>query len=560
MTRSHANEQQSDLIEPEAALAAVENICASGIFDYDLRSIELLRFMIAEELAGRGEMISALHISHIVLGKEEKSDPTSDSEVRLAILQLRNGLEKYYELLGKDDELKIILKPATLRLEIARREQDEWLQPKAASRYFNWRSPKLRWLAVALALIFTASTAAAMIFFPHLLQNRSDECASARPFVAISFTDTRGFKPEKLKEWELALRRYIDYYPRITQEPGNAASCPGTPSYSLEITNPADPTAPVLASLNTGDGEFIWSRPYAKSDFIGKDSENLGLAKIAYEIGYGQGVVAIDASNRPWQNQRASGQYKCVNRAHEFFMNSEVDQFDAAVECLKKYTKDDHAAADTYALNAALLLELVIYDKPGGSKELIKEINRLIMAGRSKETANSELLMVEMRVARYDLYPASQAFATTATAAGIIERYFRMEPHILNQLALAYARQGRFAEALRYSDRAQAIMGHFSSTYLAPTIAHIGLGQWTEAAINKQKLRAMNYSLGPLMLLAIAHETDDRDNINFAFKQLQSHGLKSRQRILDEITGLSQDDRFKQQLTNSIRNLFDNLH
>lgn len=551
--------QQSLSVDLKAVPAAVEIIGSSGIFDDDRRSLELLRYLVAEELSGRGQQVSAEHVGAEVLGKEKRLNPISESEVRLAILQLRNALEQYYEGHGKNEPLKISLKPATLRLEISEQKIAAPMQSTRGLARTNRRSLTLRQLVVALAVMLTVSAivAAAILYLPERLQNRADQCASARPFVAISFIDTPGFNPDKLKAWELTLRRYIDYYPRVTQEPGNAASCPGTPSYMLEIGNPADPAASVVASLTTLDGEFIWSKSYRKEEFAESDGEYVGLAKIAYEIGFGRGVVALDAANRPWQNEVAFDQYKCITQTHEYFYKEVESRFDAAFQCLKQYTKQTKAPADAYGLYAALLLNGVLHDQPNGKQQIINEINQLIENGSSKESTNSELLMVELRMARNGVFDVTKGYASTAKVAAIVDRYFHMEPHLLNQLALSYAMQGGFEQALGYSARAKAIMGDTASIYIAPTIAHIGLGEWDLAASAKRKLSAERYSYGPLMLLAIAHKTDDQKNIAFALDQLQKLNFTTQQQILAEVDRLPYGDRFKEQLTNSITELFD---
>lgn len=563
MAKRRTEGKTSLSVDPKAVPLAVETIGSSGIFEDDRRSFELLRYLVTEELSGRGKQVNAQHIGMKVLGQKKKFDPVSEREVRLAIQQLRHGLEQYYDQAGQNDPLKISITPTTFRIDISKQKIAEPIQPDVDSKASNWRTlipwhPIQPQLAIILMLILTFSAVvAAMIFWPGKLTNRADQCAFARPFVAISFNQRPGFNAVNLKSWELALRRYIDYYPRVTQEPGNAASCPGTPSYKLEIGIPADPAAAIVASLTTLDGEFIWSKSYGKEEFAENDGEYLGLAKIAYEIGFGRGVVTLDATNRPWQNKEAFDQYKCVNRAHEYFNQEIASQFDRAVQCLKKYTAHDGAAGDAYGLYAALLLNSLIGEFAQNPQQTKVEIKRLIEVGKSKDSANSELMMVEMRLARYDPNSPTKSFAEITRVTAITEQYFRMEPHLLNQLALGYASQDAFDKALEYTTRAEKIMGNTSSTFIPKTVAYIGLGQWNEAAISKLKLGSTSHSRGQLMLLAVAYETNDPENITFALNQLKKFGITTHPQILAEVDRFPYGNRFKEQLANSINDMFD---
>lgn len=560
MAKRRAQVKQSISDDPEAVLAAVKAISASGLFDDDDRSLQLLRYLVDEQLAGREKLINAQNIGVEVLGHEPKFNPTSDSEVRLAILQLRHGLEQYYDRRGQYDPVKIALKPATLQLDFSEQKIATPIQPELVANASNRRLPSRRQLIIALVAILALSAAAtAAIFLVGLWSNRSSACTAARPFVAVSFTNTAGFDQDKVKEWELTLRRYMDYYPRITQEPDNVASCPGTPTYQLEITNPADPVAPVLASLSTMDGKFVWSKPYIKIDFAGGDGEIVGLAKIAYEIGFGQGVVPLDATNRPWQNQQAFNQYKCINQAHVYFASTAQDKYKGAVSCLKELITKARASGDAYGLYAALLYDPIVMDRARTTEQLNNAIKQAITIGKSKEPINSELLTIEMRIARNDDSNPARSFGTTNAVTGIVERYFRMEPHLLNQVAISNAAQGSFDEALKYSARAEAIMGDASSSFIPRTIANIGLGRWAETKADIQKLSGWKTSRGQLMLLAIAYENGEREYVTFALEQLKELGFESRQQILAEIAGMPFSKRFKVEMIDSISALFDQM-
>jgi adenylate cyclase len=96
-----------------APLRQVERILSSGDFDASPRSRELLRFVVEEALAGRGEEITQSAIATRVFRRREDFDPTVDPIVRIQAGRLRRSLERYYLLSGRHDTLRIELPRGT---------------------------------------------------------------------------------------------------------------------------------------------------------------------------------------------------------------------------------------------------------------------------------------------------------------------------------------------------------------------------------------------------------------------------------------------------------------
>lgn len=98
---------------PPAVLRQLERILASGDFDASPRSRELLRFLVEEALAGRGDGITQSSIATRVFRRREDFDPTLDPIVRIQAGRLRRSLERYYLLDGKRDPVRIDLPRGT---------------------------------------------------------------------------------------------------------------------------------------------------------------------------------------------------------------------------------------------------------------------------------------------------------------------------------------------------------------------------------------------------------------------------------------------------------------
>lgn len=91
----------------------VEKIVASTDFDASLGSPELLRFIVEETLADRGDDLTPFAIATRVFGRGDRFDPAADPIVRIQTGRLRRSLERYYRLGGKHDALRIDLHRGT---------------------------------------------------------------------------------------------------------------------------------------------------------------------------------------------------------------------------------------------------------------------------------------------------------------------------------------------------------------------------------------------------------------------------------------------------------------
>jgi hypothetical protein len=76
-----------------AVLEALDSIIASGALGGGERLPALLRYLVTEELAGRGERIKAFAIATEVLGRGADFDPQIDSIAQIKMARLRKELD-----------------------------------------------------------------------------------------------------------------------------------------------------------------------------------------------------------------------------------------------------------------------------------------------------------------------------------------------------------------------------------------------------------------------------------------------------------------------------------
>lgn len=144
--------------------AALEAVLASAVFAQAGRSRELLRFVVAETLAGRGERLKGYTIAVEVFQRSADFDAQSDPLVRVEAGRLRKRLTEYYHGVGRNDLVRIALPRGgyaptfeyTKARLVANAARKDVSPPIVAT-------PRRRWPEVVLAGIAVASLAVAAV-------------------------------------------------------------------------------------------------------------------------------------------------------------------------------------------------------------------------------------------------------------------------------------------------------------------------------------------------------------------------------------------------------------
>lgn len=90
-----------------AIRAQLSRVLASRDFGATERTASLLRFLVEEALEDRADQLKGYTIAVEVFGRGEDFDPAKDPVVRTQAGRLRQALERYYLLEGKDDPIRI---------------------------------------------------------------------------------------------------------------------------------------------------------------------------------------------------------------------------------------------------------------------------------------------------------------------------------------------------------------------------------------------------------------------------------------------------------------------
>jgi tetratricopeptide (TPR) repeat protein len=97
----------TDPVDKLAIETAIDAIARSGALGTNSRLNGLLRYVVNEELAGRGDRIKAYSIATSVFGRGIDFDASTDSIVRVEVRRLRQALDYYYATDGSADQVKI---------------------------------------------------------------------------------------------------------------------------------------------------------------------------------------------------------------------------------------------------------------------------------------------------------------------------------------------------------------------------------------------------------------------------------------------------------------------
>ena len=89
--------------------AQLEQILGSQAVRLSPRRRALLRYLVEETLAGRGDLLKGFSVATAVFGRDESFDPQADPVVRFEARRLRRDLASYYVDAGSRDPLRITI-------------------------------------------------------------------------------------------------------------------------------------------------------------------------------------------------------------------------------------------------------------------------------------------------------------------------------------------------------------------------------------------------------------------------------------------------------------------
>lgn len=155
------NRKDGSAPSPAEINAEVERILSSGDFAQSKRLQEFLRFIVGEALAGRGEALKEYTIAVDVFERSESFDPQTNSIVRVEANRLRNKLNSYNAIEGRDDPVHIVLAPGSYMPTFLARKPGRATEVPAIDGSIPPKARKRSWELIGLTVALTLVVAAA---------------------------------------------------------------------------------------------------------------------------------------------------------------------------------------------------------------------------------------------------------------------------------------------------------------------------------------------------------------------------------------------------------------
>jgi len=495
----------------EQAMELVRRLEESGALGTGGRLPALLRYLVQEELAGRGDRLKAYSIATEVLGRGESFDPSQDSIVRVEIGRLRKALDLFFATQGRDEPVRIDIPRGASRPRISFGKAPEEAAEAPASD--NVAKPAgRRWAFVGAAFMAAVLALGAIVFF---MSGRPAAQApayvAAVPKLILLPVRTEGADPD-LRALALGLRAQLaaelsqqkwltvlllDGVEGLGTEAKLFAAAPvlikDSDSYALSAQLTSEP-----------DHNVRWSAQYRDTRLHAPlVSLASGLAAgLARDLGYPLGPIgqAVGAKSSA-TDAKVEDQFLCMMNAYRYWRDLAPKQGADARECLTRLAAQSDFVEGRAALALLTIEQGKALDGPDRQAAFAKA------AALLRGAPDDDRLSL---TARMVLAACQNEVETTKTLAQALAAAAPNDPDSLAEAAYAAGLAGldwtfaleTEATALRLARRPRAIY------------SHVVAAKAVMASDYEGALRAMSRApqqgdpLGQAMLLVIAQLAD----------------------------------------------------
>lgn len=519
------------------ALARLETAPAMGSGG---RLPALLRYLVSEELAGRGVRIKAYSIATGPLGRDSDFDPQADSIVRVEMGRLRKALELHYATEGREDPLVISFPKGSYRPALAFRGHAQPTAPAGSEPGLPRILPVL--LAFGALMVAGGVLLAIWMFFAHpprqtmlgaaptlvLLPVEAEGASAGDPMVS-------GFQSELAAE--LSEQPWLTVVLAASEEQGRmAAAARPERTFLARVRYATDGPGYALSVIlqKAQDQAVVWRGRYT-GPLAQAQSYALvqGLAEaVSRDVGAPAGaLVRLVAEDASANKALAEEKFRCLLSARRYWQEFRPEDRQMAETCLARLAR---AHAD-FAEGRAVLAKLRV----DGARRL---------AGPEREAALSEAESLLRGAARPEVMTlvAKMALAACrgtvegvrATARELLARAPN-SPDVLgdvgSKLGLA---AGDWSEALELESRAAQLNRLPAPWYPMATAAKAELdGDHGRALQALSDTPQRNFPTGLVMLLSAAALAEAPLRAETARTRLKELGIADREAALRIIDG-----------------------
>jgi TolB-like protein len=515
----------------------VERILAGSHLRSSSRRAALLRFLVEETLAGRGDRLKGFAVAVAVFGRDETFDSQADPIVRLEARHLRHDLDSYYVADGRHDPVRITIPKGGYVPRFAWQDgAEDSGQPPAGDASEDaapveappapvpgkpalgllGRTGRGRFVALlaALALVLVAAAlwwrdrarpelaeargpAVLVLPFESLSRNEDDRLL-ADGITQELITGLMRYEGLRLFSVRASFRQDRQAEPRALGRDFGVA-------YVVRGSLRSDrSTLHLNAQLIDAETEqVLWSEAYDRAltadGLIGMQRE---LAEtVAAQLGQPYGAVNRDLTARLSEGTLPSmPSYACALRAHEYRRTIGDELRRPALACLEAAVRRDPGYADGWALLGWLHLDAARFafvpdaEAPGEMNRAFEMTSRALALDPTNLIALTALSLVQFHLGNF---AESERLQRQALALN------PNDPDTLVELGWKLAWRGRWEEGLTYIDRAIARTVNPPGWYYDMITVHLYLeGRYPEMLASAERF---SDGIASMAWLAIAH-------------------------------------------------------
>jgi TolB-like protein/Tfp pilus assembly protein PilF len=191
--RREDRSSEADALPPNAIRSQLDKILSSPSFVNSPQLCRFLRFVVEQEITGRGDQVKEYVVGIEVLGKDEAFDPRIDTGVRTEARRLRRKLTEYYQTAGLTGTIEIDLPKGSYRPVFRMRTAaaPPPAEPPVTAAAVPAKSRRA-WLAAACLPI-----AGLVIFWPSARVRAPEPRDSSQPSIAVLPLENLSADPEQ---------------------------------------------------------------------------------------------------------------------------------------------------------------------------------------------------------------------------------------------------------------------------------------------------------------------------------------------------------------------------
>lgn len=552
-----------DRVEFDRTARALDDyLLANG----SVRRAALLRYLLQEEMEGRGDSIKVLNIARDVFDKDDAFDPTNNSLIRVEVHRLRGSIQSFFQ--KHAGEYAYIFHIPTGGYRIIIEEVACGTRGVAAHGNDEPRTTRLprmfRFVPAAIAIV--AIITAVYVGIGYLgSKSSAPEMAAARicpeniPLVAVQFPRsstgdaTPSLPTAKLEE---ALGTVTRAYPlaafytdgscaphihydlalNVAQlAHGSASESAVLPRYRLTYQLVSRKTKNTVAS---GEFENGADEPSDRLPII--------IAKVINHLFDRLGVVVWEFIKETKEEGTVTD-YQCLAMAYRFVAVGKGDSYKALNDCIDDTLGTGTLDAYLLSMKAAIMHYLIVEKMDYSPLPTIEEINAVMDKAEAIDANCSDCLYVKTRMLRHSPKPTG---ITMLYYLNQIEQNWPYDALLLEHAALiAGPYFGQWDRAERSFERARATLGAPDEFSLYSISRAILTGDKVRALKTSKEIAGTRAPINAVQVVAAAQLAGDANLVRKGKKHLNEIGVNS----FADANRVLQESEIEPQLANQIQ-------